>query len=88
MTYLYLGDNELVRADSVIGVFDLDHCAYDRRARQYLQRAQADGLVIDAFGQIPRSFIVCTPPYQTQVVRLSPLSASAVVRRPQPWDND
>ena len=88
MTYLYIGDNELVRADTVVGVFDLDHCAYDRRARQYLRQAQDDGLVLDAFGQIPRSFVVCTPPYQTQVVRLSPLSAAAIVRRPQPWERD
>ena len=86
MNYLYLGDNELVRADTVIGVFDLDHCAYDRRARQYLKRAQDDGLVLDAFGQIPRSFVVCAPPYVPQVVRLSPLPTSAIVRRSEPWE--
>lgn len=78
--YLYIGNNELIRDDSVIGVFDIDHCTHDRRARQYLARAESDGLVIDAFGQLPRSFVVCDSPYHAQIVRLSPLSAPAVTR--------
>ena len=84
--YLYLGNNELIRADSVIGVFDIDRCTADKRTRQYLQRAEADGLVIDASGQLPRSFVVCTHPYHPQIVRLSTLSPAVIARRPQPWD--
>ena len=86
--YLYIGNNELVRDDSVIGLFDLDHCSADKRARDYLRRAQSDGLVLDASGQLPRSFVVCSHPYHPQIVRLSPLSASALARRPQPWEAD
>ena len=36
-------------------------------------------LVLDASGQLPRSFVVCTHPYHPQIVRLSPLSASGEV---------
>ena len=86
--YLDIGNNELIRADNVIGVFDIDHCTPDKRAREYLRRAQSDGLVVDASGQLPRSFVVCTHPYHPQIVRLSPLSPAAIVQRPQPWDAD
>lgn len=83
--YLYIGQNELLRAESVVGIFDIDHCTADKRSRDFLRRADADGLVIDASGQLPRSFIVCTHPYHPQIVRLSPLSASALASRPEPW---
>ena len=86
--YLYIGNNELIRDESVVGVFDMDHCTADKRAREYLRRAQSDGLVVDASGQLPRSFVVCTHPYHAQIVRLSPLSPAVIVRRPQPWDAD
>lgn len=84
--YLYIGNNELVRDESVIGIFDIDHCTPDKRARQYLRRAESDGLVLDAFGELPRSFVVCSHPYHPQIVRLSPLSAAAIARRPEPWE--
>ncbi|MBQ9493306.1 MAG: DUF370 domain-containing protein [Oscillibacter sp.] len=83
--YLYIGQNELLRAESVIGIFDLDHCTVDKRTREYLRRAEAEGLVVDAAGQLPRSFVVCTHPYHPQIVRLCPLSARALAARPEPW---
>ena len=83
--YLYIGQNELLRADTVIGIFDLDHCTVDRRSRDFLRRAESDGLVVDASGELPRSFVVCTHPYHPQIVRLSPLSPATLAARPQPW---
>lgn len=84
--YLHIGQNELLRAENVVGAFDLDHCTVSRRGREYLARADAEGLVIDASGALPRSFVVSTHPYHPQIVRLSPLSAAAIVRRGEPWD--
>ena len=84
--YLYIGQNELLRAESVVGVFDLDHCTVSKRGREYLARADADGLTLDASGQLPRSFVVTTHPYHAQIVRLSPLSPAAIVRRGEPWE--
>ena len=84
--YIYIGQNELLRAESVVGVFDLDHCTVDRRARDFLARASADGLVVDASGLLPRSFVVATHPYHPQIVHLSPLSAPVIAARRQPWE--
>ena len=84
--YLYIGENELLPADSVIGIFDIDHCSTSPRGREFLRKAQDDGLVLDASGALPRSFIVTTHPYHRQIVRLSPLSSRTVAARPQPWD--
>ena len=83
--YLYVGQNELVLSENVVGIFDIDHCTADKRSRDFLRRAQNDGLVLDASGELPRSFVVSTHPYHPQIVRLSPLSASVLASRPQPW---
>ena len=88
MNYLHIGQNELLRAESVVGVFDIDHCSVSKRGRDYLSRADADGLVMDASGALPRSFVVTTHPYHPQIVRLSPLSPAAIARRGEPWDNE
>ena len=84
--YLYIGDNELLREENVVGIFDLDRCTVGKRAREFLDRAQSDGLVSDASGLLPRSFVVSTHPYLPQIVSLSPLSAPTLARRPQPWE--
>lgn len=83
--YCYIGQNELIHDDRLIGIFDIDRCTADKRTREYLRRADENGLVIDASGQLPRSFVVTSHPYQPQVIYLSPLSAQTLAARPEPW---
>lgn len=88
MRYLYIGQQELIPAERVIGLFDLDKCTASKRGRDFLRRAQQDGLVLDASGQLPRSFVVATHPYHPQIVYLSPLSTPTLRGRPEPWDEE
>ena len=58
--YLHLGPNTVVRDKDVIGIFDLDITSQSYRTRQYLNRADKAGQVIDAAEeQLPKSFVVC-----------------------------
>ena len=82
--YVYLGQNELVEAKRIIGIFDLDKCSTEKRTREYLSSAQAEGVVLDVSGQLPRSFVVCDHPYHPQIVYLSQLSSAKLQRR---WEN-
>ena len=45
--YLHLGQNEIVPDHRIIGIFDLDKCSYEKRTREYLTRAEKDGVVLD-----------------------------------------
>ena len=69
--YLYIGQNEILSEERVIGVFDLDKCGAGKRTKEYLSRAERDGAVLDASGKLPRSFIVATHPYHRQIIYLS-----------------
>ena len=72
---------EILPEKRIIGIFDLDKCSYEKRTRDYLAAAEKEGVVLDASGQLPRSFLVCDHPYHRQIVYLSPLSPAALQRR-------
>ena len=76
--YLYIGQNEILPENRVIGVFDLDKCGAEKRTKEYLARAERDGVVLDASGKLPRSFVVATHPYHRQIIYLSQCSTDAL----------
>ena len=79
--YLHLGQNEIVPDHRIIGIFDLDKCSYEKRTREYLTRAEKDGVVLDVSGDLPKSFVVCDHPYHPQLVYLSELSSVTLHKR-------
>ena len=79
--FLHLGQNELVPSRRVIGIFDLDKCSYSKRTREYLSAADKEGVVLDISGDIPKSFVVCDPPYHPQIVYLSQLNSTTLQKR-------
>lgn len=79
--YLHIGQNEIVPENRIIGIFDLDKCSYEKRTREYLAKAERDGVVLDASGSIPRSFVVCDHPYHPQIVYLSQLNSATLQKR-------
>lgn len=79
--YLYLGQNELVLENRIIGIFDMDKASYGKRTREFLAAAEAEGVVLDISGEIPKSFLVCDHPYHKQIVYLSQLNAGTLQKR-------
>ena len=79
--YVHLGQNEMVPERRIIGIFDLDTCSAQKKTREYLSAAEADGVVLDLSGQLPKSFVVCDHPYHPQIVYLSQLSSATLQKR-------
>ena len=79
--YLHLGQNEIVPDHRIIGIFDLDKCSTSKRTREYLSAAEAEGVVLDISGDIPKSFVVCDHPYHPQIVYLSQLNPATLQKR-------
>ena len=50
MSYLHIGKNVMVSRRRIIGVFDLDITSQSPRTREFLERAEKDGVVLDALG--------------------------------------
>ena len=56
--YIHLGQNTVVRSDSVIGIFDLDKTTISKRTRNFLESFEKKGRLIYCTDDLPKSFIV------------------------------
>ena len=81
--YLHLGKGTVVSGDSIIGIFDLDITSQSHITRKYLNRAEKEGLIINAAEDIPKSFVVCSMGEKKQVY-LSQMATSTLLRR---WES-
>lgn len=81
MSYLHIGKNVMVSRRRIIGVFDLDITSQSLRTREFLERAEKDGVVLDACDDIPKSFLVCDHPYHKQLVYISQLNTQTLHKR-------
>ena len=78
---LHIGHNGILPEKRIIGIFDMDKATYNRRAMEFLTRAEQEGVVLDISGDIPKSFVVCDHPYHPQIVYLSQLNPATLQKR-------
>ena len=70
--YLHLGKNVVVQKSDVIAVFDLDNSSYSHIKR---------GEVINVAEDLPKSFVVCKREDGGQVLYLSQLASTTLLKR-------
>ncbi|MBR7081356.1 MAG: DUF370 domain-containing protein [Oscillospiraceae bacterium] len=80
--YLHLGQNVVVPASSVVGVFDMDNSTSSKWTVAFLNAAQRDGRLINVCDDLPKSFVVCRDG-ENETVYLSQLAPSTLLKRSQ-----
>ncbi len=78
--YLHLGQDTVVRTDSIIGVFDLDNTTVSKHTRAFLTKAQQERRVVNVSAELPKSFILCAEE-GVQRVYLSQLAPATLLKR-------
>ena len=79
--YLHLGNNELVRKNSIIGIFDMDTATWSKRTRDTLALVEQAGQVENAAGaELPKSLVICSLGSGQRYI-LSQLSPATLQRR-------
>lgn len=79
--YLHLGNNKMIKTDTVIGIFDLDNATVSKRTRNYLKKAEKKGEVTAVGYELPKSFVVTSSGRNDNRVYLSVLSSKALRKR-------
>ena len=79
--YLHLGQGVVVPHRDIVGVFDLDNTSSSRLTRAFLEGAERAGRVVNASGDLPKSFVLCRPEGGEAMVYLSQLSPATLLRR-------
>ena len=81
MAYLHIGLNVMVEDRRIIGIFDLDITSQSKRTREFLEKAEQEGVVVPVTEDIPKSFLVCDHPYHRQIVYISQLNTQTLQKR-------
>ena len=77
--YLNIGNDMAVRGSTVVGIFDMDNTTTSKRTREFLKKAQQEGVVISC-DDLPKSYVV-TVEYGMTKVYESTLSAATLEKR-------
>jgi len=77
--YLSIGNDMAVREKSVIGIFDLDNTTVTARGREFIQRAEKEGVVVPC-DDLPKSFVL-TCEYGMDRIFLTALSPATLEKR-------
>ena len=56
--FLHVGNNKNIRIRDIIGIFDTDNATLSPITRQYLTRAEKNGMLDAARQEIPKSFVL------------------------------
>lgn len=78
--YLHLGQDTVVKNDSVIGIFDMDTSTVSKPTREFLNIAEKQGRVVNVSYELPKSFVVCKEK-ENITVYISQLSSSTLQKR-------
>lgn len=78
--YAVLGKDTVISEKNIIGIFDLDITSQSYLTREYLNRSEKNGAVINAAEDIPKSFVVCAE-NKKEKVYLSQIAASTLNKR-------
>lgn len=79
--YLHIGSDQMLPERRIIGIFDLEITSQSKRTKEFLKKAEQNGVVIDACADIPKSFLVCDHPYHRQIIYLSQLNSRTLFGR-------
>jgi len=79
--YLHLGKNVVVAYSEIIAVCDLDNSSHSYITRAYLSAAEKSGQVVNVSDDLPKSFVVCQGPDGNQILYLSQLASSTLLKR-------
>lgn len=81
--YLHLGEEEVVRKNAIIGVFDIENTTVSRVTRDFLHTAEKAGNVTYINYDLPKSFTVCAPPKgaRNTAVYISPIAPRTLYKR-------
>ena len=82
--YLHLGQDTIVRERDIIGIFDLDNTTVSAHTRRYLAAAEKAGCVVNVTQELPKTFVVTTPPHKKRTentVYICQLSTGTLKKR-------
>lgn len=84
--YIYLGSDSVVRAEDIIGVFDIENTSVGKITREYLSAAGKRKSDVYVSFDMPKSFILTEKDGRERVF-ISPISPATIIKRTKKISN-
>ena len=84
--YLHLGQDTVVLAEDVIGIFDLETTTVSKITRDFLTGCEKRHEVVNVTEELPKSFILCSDKESEQSVYISQISTATLQKRAGSWN--
>lgn len=78
--YLHLGQDTVVRTESVVGIFDMDNSTLSKKTREFLAAAEKEKRVKNVSYELPKSFVICCE-NGAETVYISQISSQTLIKR-------
>ncbi|MEG2295306.1 MAG: DUF370 domain-containing protein [Oscillospiraceae bacterium] len=78
--YLHVGNDVLVKTQTIVGIFDIETTSISKITKKYLALAQKKGEIITVTNEIPKTFIVCMQDTKTKIY-ISQISCATLRKR-------
>lgn len=79
--YLHLGQDTVVKTDSIVGIFDMDTSTVSKITRNYLSDCEKKGHVVNVSMELPKSFVLCSEEAGGFTLYISQISSSTLLKR-------
>ncbi len=56
--YLHIGNEQILRKEDIIGIFDIENASVSKYTKEFLSRSQQEGQVVSVTADLPKSIIV------------------------------
>jgi len=71
----------VVKKSDIIGIFDMDNTTVSKRTRDFLNKAEKKGRVVNVSFELPKSFVVCKKEKENFIIYISQLSSATLLKR-------
>lgn len=78
--YLHLGQETVVKTNSILGIFDLENTSLSKYTKEFLASATKRGMVINVSYEMPKSYVLCKED-DHEVLYISQISSRTLLKR-------
>lgn len=78
--YLHIGLDKVITSEEIVGIFDLDNTTVSKSTRDYLKKAEKNGIVENVCYDLPKSFVVCEKG-EKRTVYITQISSATLIKR-------
>ncbi len=79
--FLHLGNDVLINAKNLIGIFDIEKSSISKFTKEFLGNAEKNKRIVNVSYELPKSFIICLDDDYNETVYISQISTATLKKR-------